>query len=82
MNIKEVKEKYPRLKISHLPKKDYLIGITDTNYKIHRKDNYDDVYIAKNETTYYYLLYPIKDLLTGSFKSKQRAINFFKKGGR
>lgn len=82
MTIKEVRLKYPELKISYLPKKDYLIGITDTKTMKQRKDDYDDVFIAKESRNKYYLLYPSRDWLTGSFLTREKAIEWFRKGGR
>ncbi len=82
MTIKEVRLKYPKLKISYLPKKDYLIGITDSKTMKHRKDEYGDVFIAKECRNEYYILYPSTNWLTGSFLTRGKAIEWFKKGGR
>ena len=82
MQIEEVKEKYPNLKISYFPKEDFLIGITDTKYKKRRKDLYEDVYIAEDDKNEFSLLYPSRNWFTGSFKTKQKAIEWFKNGGR
>jgi ribonuclease HII len=85
MKIKEVRNLYPKYKISFLPKKDYLIGIDDSKtlaYKKRRKDLYNEVYIAKDNEDKYYLLYPTNNSITGSFINRQKAIDWFKKGGR
>ena len=81
MKIKEVREKYPNVKISYLPKKDFEIGLTDTILKIRRKDKYENVYIAR-EGKKYYILYPVSNFMTGSFITRRKAIDWFKLGGR
>jgi predicted RNA-binding protein with EMAP domain len=95
MKIAEVRKKYPDLKISYLPKKDYLYGIDDNNsiYRItktvsdklnypRRKDKYNEVFLAKNKESKHYLLYPYQNFKTGSFNRRQEAINYFRNGGR
>ena len=95
MKIAEVRKKYPDLKISYLPKKDYLYGIDDNNsiYRItktvsgkliypRRKDKYNEIFLAKNSEGKHYLLYPYKNFKTGSFETRQRAIDWFRNGGR
>jgi len=81
MKIKEVRERYSAYKISYIPKRDYLIGITDSVYKVRRKDKYEEIFISslKNQ---YWILYPTQNFMTGSFKSKKEAVDWFKMGGR
>ena len=82
MNIGVVREKYPDFKISFFPKEEFLIGITDTKYKKRRKDKYKEVYLAKDGKNLYYLLYPSRNWFTGNFVTREKAIDWFKNGGR
>lgn len=81
MGIKEVRKKFPDYKISYIPKKDYLKGITGTRMKKRTQTSYDEVFISRKEDKYY-LLYPTRGHFTGSFDSRQKTINWFKNGGR
>jgi len=81
MNIKEIIKKFPDYKISYIPKKDYLIGITGTRMIKRTQTSYDELFIARKKDEYY-LLYPTRGHFTGSFKSRQSAIDWFKNGGR
>lgn len=49
MDIKQVRAKYPDYKISHMPKAEYEIGITDNKIKKRRKDKYEEIFIASNK---------------------------------
>ena len=80
MKIKDVREKYRDYKISYIPKKDYLIGITE-KFKKRRQDLYDEVYIARKDSKYY-LLYPVTNNFTRCFKNRKNTIDWFKNGGR
>lgn len=80
MGIKEVREKYIDYKISYIPKKDYMIGITD-NIKVRRKDKYEEIFISSNKNKYW-ILYINTGFMTGHFKSKKEAVAWFRNGGR
>lgn len=85
MKIEEVRNLFPNYKISFLPKKDYLVGINDKKSLIkkkRRKDLYDEVYLANDGEGKHYLLYPVSRNLTGWFDTRQKAIDWFKNGGR
>jgi hypothetical protein len=85
MKISEVRDKYSDYIVTYFPKKDYLYGINDDNSRFKtesRKDIYSEVFIAKDKDNKYYILYPVSESLTGSFSSRQKAIDWFKNGGR
>lgn len=83
MKIKEVKEKYPDYKISYIPKKDFLIGISETatTIKVTSEDTYEDIFIARKKNKYW-ILYINRNFMTGHFNSKREAVTWFRKGGR
>jgi len=82
MDIQEARKKHKGHTISYLPKKDYLIGITPDNPKLPRsKYEYNNVYLARKDDKHY-LLYPEDSSFTGHFESREKAINWFKNGGR
>ena len=81
MKIKDVREKYTDYKISYIPKKDYLIGITDNKIKVRRKDKYEEIFISSNKNKYW-ILYTNTGFMTGHFKSKKEAVAWFRNGGR
>lgn len=82
MKIQEVRLKYPKFKISYLPKKDFIEGSKDRlGVKIINKCEYHQVYLAKFNNNYF-LLYPDTNHLTGKFNTREKAINWFRKGGR
>lgn len=83
MKIAEVRKKYPNYKISYLPKKDYLEGIKPRfKVKFINETKYDEVFIAKIDNRNHFLLYPHRDSMTGSFLTREKAIDWFRKGGR
>ena len=83
MKIAEVREKYPNYKVSYLPKKDYEEGIRPRfRVKFLNETKYDEVFLAKNKEGKHYLLYPDRDFMTGFFKTRHEAIDWFKHGGR
>lgn len=83
MKINEVREKYPNYKTSYLPKKDFIEGSKDRlGVRIINKTKYDEVYLAKVDDNNHYLLYPNTNHLTGAFANRQKAIDWFKHGGR
>ena len=76
--IKEVRENFPQYNISYIPKKDFLLGfrpIVKDDWK------YEEVFISSKNRKYW-ILYPSTGHMTGSFKSKIEAVNWFKNGGR
>lgn len=84
MKIKEVRENYPNHKISYLPKKDFLKGSIDKfkGVRIINKTKYNEVYLAKDNNNKHFLLYPYTNNLTGGFKTREKAIDWFRNGGR
>lgn len=81
MKTKEAKDKYLGYKISRIPKKDFIVGITQVTTKKGRQDKYENVFIASKENNFY-LLYVDTNWFTGPFPNKSRAIGWFRNGGR
>jgi uncharacterized protein YlbG (UPF0298 family) len=82
MKIQEVRLKYPEYKISYMAYNDYLVGMKSIhNQEVRDETKYEDVFVASKDKKFW-LLYIDGRKMTGHFESKQKAVDWFKHGGR
>jgi hypothetical protein len=82
MKIQEVRLKYPEYKISYMAYNDYLVGTKPKFGNPMSSDSrYEDIFVASKDRKFW-LLYVDTGHMTGHFESKQKAVDWFKHGGR